>query len=656
MTKTPMQHLRVDGATRLVLILGDPIAQARSPEALSAALAARGRNALVVPAHVPPEAFDRVMSGLEGLRNLDGLILTVPHKAAGLDWCREVTTAARLVGGVNVLRRVEGGWIGDQCDGRGFVQGLRRAGLVPEGRSVLLVGAGGAGSAIAVALVEAGVTRLAIHDSRPDRAAALVAQVAAMGEGRAGQGGATDLPSAGRTAAALTQEGPPDPTGFDLVINATPLGMAAGDPLPLETSGLQPSQTVADVVPRPAVTPLLTAARSRGCRIVTGLDMYEGVGEAILGFLYDTLTPSRPVTPKRSTGPDATGRAGTTTTKGQRLHHTKGGYMKHLLTAVIGAGLLAAAPAAADFPTRDLQGVIQWGAGGATDTVARALQPFVEEELVRRVIMTNRTGGGGAIAVRYVKSQPPDGYTLLVGAENPQIYKVLGIADVDYGDFHAVNIPTRGVVVISTPADSRWQNFDELLAEVQANPGTVRMGGTGPGGLVHVTEAMILSVTDFDVITVPYDGEGPGLTAMLGGAVDFMPTGLSAAYELIRAGRVRPLAVLNTEVIPQLPDTAPITDSLPDLAQFLPWGPFYGFFVRRGTPAEAIERLEVAFATAAASETFTTMMLDRGNVMMNIAGAEADDFLARWQSVTSWLLYETGAAENSPEQFGIPRP
>lgn len=335
--------------------------------------------------------------------------------------------------------------------------------------------------------------------------------------------------------------------------------------------------------------------------------------------------------------------------------------MKHLLTGMIGAGiigggLLAAAPASADFPTRDLEGVIQWGAGGATDAVARALQPFVEEELGRRVIMSNRTGGSGAIAVRYVQSQASDGYTLLVGAENPQIYKVLGIADVDYGDFVPVNIPARGVVVISAPADAPWADFDELLADVQANPGTVRMGGTGPGGLVHVTEAMIRSVTDFDVITVPYDGEGPGLTAMLGGAVDFMPTGLSAAYELIRAGRARPLAVLNAEAIPQLPDTAPITDTLPDLAQFLPWGPFYGFFVNQGTPDAAVERLQTAFATAVDSEEFTQMMLDRGNVVMNTAGDEAVEFLERWQSVTSWLLYDTDAAENSPEDFGIPRP
>ncbi len=330
--------------------------------------------------------------------------------------------------------------------------------------------------------------------------------------------------------------------------------------------------------------------------------------------------------------------------------------MKQLLTGLIGATLLAAAPAAAEFPTRDLQGVIQWGAGGATDTVARALQPFVEEELGRRILMTNRTGGAGAIAVRYVQSQAADGYTLLVGAENPQIYKVLGIADVDYGDFHAVNIPARGVVVISTPTDAPWHSFEELLAEVQANPGSLRMGGTGTGGLVHVTEAMIRSVTEFDVITVPYDGEGPGLTAMLGGAVDFMPTGLSAAYELIRAGRARPLAVLNTEAIPQLPDTAPITDTLPDLAQFLPWGPFYGFFVPRGTPPEAVATLESAFAAAVTSERFTQMMLDRGNVVMNVAGDEAAEFLARWQSVTSWLLHDTDAAEASPETFGIPRP
>lgn len=330
--------------------------------------------------------------------------------------------------------------------------------------------------------------------------------------------------------------------------------------------------------------------------------------------------------------------------------------MKHYLVGAVVAFGLSGGAAFADFPTRDIQGVIQWGAGGATDTVSRAVQPHVEEVLGRRIIMTNRTGATGVIGMRYVQAQPADGYTLLFGAENPQLYKVLGLADADYGDFYTVNLLSRGVVVMTVRDDAPWNDFSELLAAVQAEPGRFRMGGTGTGGLTHVVEAMITSVTDFDVTTVPYDGEGPGLTAMLGGAVDFMPAGLSAASELIRSGRARALAVVNTEAVPQLPDVTPITEFLPEMETFLPWGPFYGVFVSKDAPEAARNALVEAFATGAATEEFTTMMEGRGNVMMSISGDEAAEFLDRWQSVTSWLLYDTGAAENSPEQFGIPRP
>lgn len=284
----PTRPLRVDGATRLVLILGDPVAQARSPGVLSEALSAAGRNVLVVPAHVPAGGFDAAIAGLAALRNLDGLILTVPHKPAGLAHCQRVTPAARAIGGVNVLRPVPGGWAGDQCDGAGFVAGLRDAGFAPEGRSVLLVGAGGAGSAIAMALVEAAAERIILHDARPERAAALAARVGGRMQNRV---------------LALPAGVVPDPAGVDLVVNATPLGLAAGDPLPLDPAALDPAQTVADVVPSPEITPLLAAARARGCRIVTGVDMFRGVGAAILRFLYDPPPEGAGAAPDRHGAP-----------------------------------------------------------------------------------------------------------------------------------------------------------------------------------------------------------------------------------------------------------------------------------------------------------------------------------------------------------------
>jgi tripartite-type tricarboxylate transporter receptor subunit TctC len=297
-----------------------------------------------------------------------------------------------------------------------------------------------------------------------------------------------------------------------------------------------------------------------------------------------------------------------------------------------------------------------WGAGGATDTVARAVNPAAEAELGKPIVVLNKSGGVGAISMAFVNAAPADGYTLLYGAENPQLHGVMGVADLDYSAFYPVNILGRGVAVVTVPADSPHETLEALLDAIAADPGAVKMGSTGPGGLPSTIGALIANATDFEVTAIPFDGEGPGLTAMLGGEVDFMPTGISAAAELIRGGRVRALAVVDTAAVDTLPGVPPITDALPGIARFLPWGPFYGVFVKRDTPADVTARLVEAYAAAAQSPDFVTLMENRGNVVMNIAGEEADAFLSKWQQVTAWVLQDTGAAVVSPETLGIPRP
>jgi tripartite-type tricarboxylate transporter receptor subunit TctC len=326
------------------------------------------------------------------------------------------------------------------------------------------------------------------------------------------------------------------------------------------------------------------------------------------------------------------------------------------LGALAALPLLPGAAAAQAFPARELTGIIMWGAGGATDVVARALTPIAERALGQSIVLQNRPGGAGAISVQAVATAAADGYTLLYGAENHQLHKVLGLGQRDYADFFPVNLTARGVAVVVANRDKPWASMKDVVAEAQRNPGRLRMGATGPGGLPHVVGAMINTVTQMRVIAVPFDGEGPGLTALQGGHVDFMPVGLGAAAEHIRAGRVKPLAVVNTEAVPTLPDVPPITADLPGMARLLPWGPFYGVWVRREVPEAARARLVAAFREAAASEAFTTLMRNAGNITMNTSGEEADAFLRRWQSVTAWTLQEAGAARRSPEEFGIPRP
>lgn len=254
------------GATRVIFIVGDPIAQVKSPSAVTRMLRAAGADAIVVPAHVAPRDLPGFIATAGRMSNVDGVIATVPHKFAIAGLCDAVTARAASIGAVNVVRRgAGGGWFGDMCDGEAYLTALRRAGFDPRGKRALLVGCGGAGSAIAHALVDAGVAALALHDIDGPRREALAAKLAAY----------TPL---------KVSAGSSDPSGFDLVINATPMGMAAGDPMPVDTDKLAASTFVGDVVTVPAVPPLIEAARARGCATLTGMGMFEAVSERIVDF------------------------------------------------------------------------------------------------------------------------------------------------------------------------------------------------------------------------------------------------------------------------------------------------------------------------------------------------------------------------------------
>jgi tripartite-type tricarboxylate transporter receptor subunit TctC len=331
--------------------------------------------------------------------------------------------------------------------------------------------------------------------------------------------------------------------------------------------------------------------------------------------------------------------------------------MKRLLLLAMVLAVCCFSPAiAADFPSTDLQGVIMWGAGVATDNVARAITPNVEPLLGKSIVLINKAGGTGAISTQYVYSRPSDGYTLLYGAENPELHRVLELSQLDYKDFYPVNILARGVGVIVVNNDTPWKTFKELVDDAKKRPGEIKMGSTGPGGLPYTIGSMIRSVTGFDVIPVPFDGEGPGVTALMGGHVDMMPAGLTAVREHIRAGRVRALAVVSDTPIPGLEELPLITQDFPQFKKYLPWGPFYGVWVKRDVPDDAKKILVDAFHEGAATPKFQSFIADFGAVMMNISGDEADKFLQHWQSVTCWLLQDAGATKVSPEALGIPKP
>jgi shikimate dehydrogenase len=203
-----------------------------------------------------------------------GALITMPHKVAVVDLLAESSTTVKVAGSCNaVLRRADGTLAGDMFDGTGFTRGLARKGFRVAGSRCLVVGAGGVGSAIAASLAVEGAGAIALVD--------------------------THAPSADALAARLREHCPRvevsirgnDPAGYDLVVNATPLGMKPGDPLPFDVTRLSPSTLVGEVVMKEEITPLLAAARARGCRYLVGTDMlYEMIPAYLEYFGFGTTT------------------------------------------------------------------------------------------------------------------------------------------------------------------------------------------------------------------------------------------------------------------------------------------------------------------------------------------------------------------------------
>jgi shikimate dehydrogenase len=262
-----MTDIRLTGKTRLYAIVGDPVAQVRSPEVFTPRFAEAGVDAVLVAVHVPVAHFDAAMPALLSLGNLDGVLVTVPFKARMLPFADHVGTNAKAIGAVNALRReLDGTWTGDMFDGIGFVHGIERKGARVQGRRVVLFGAGGAGSAIAAALAAAGVASIHLVDVEAGRAAALVEKLA---------------PAFPQCEFSVVTKKPDD---VDMIVNASPVGMKPDDPMPAELGPLSRDTLVGDVVITPTATALIRHAQRHGCTWADGRDMHGGQVDTLLAF------------------------------------------------------------------------------------------------------------------------------------------------------------------------------------------------------------------------------------------------------------------------------------------------------------------------------------------------------------------------------------
>lgn len=308
------------------------------------------------------------------------------------------------------------------------------------------------------------------------------------------------------------------------------------------------------------------------------------------------------------------------------------------------------------YPERDITAIIQWGAGGGTDVAMRGYAPYAEEALGKKIVLQNRPGAAGAIGANFVLQQPSDGYTLLMGAEPQALYRVMGVAEFDYDQFYPINIAAvaNTILLVARP-NAPWNTMQDLLSHVQANPRKVKQYLAGQGTVPFTMNAMMSTLTKFETINVPFDGDGPAIAALQGGHVDIGFIASGAAIEHVRAGRLKALAVVDTKPFQGI---APVTDapSLKGITKYLPWGSWYGVFVKKDVPDDVKAKLVAAFKKAGDNPQYRKLMEGRGTTMLNIGGAEAEAFIKKFQSTTAWLYQGAGAAKKNPAELGIPKP
>ena len=264
----------ISGKTALIAHLGYPTESFKAPMIYNPWFEKQGIDAVVVPMGVKPEDYTATLAALSRLTNLRGALVTMPHKVTTLSLADEITPTARIAGACNaLLLRPDGTWLGDQFDGAGFVRGLLRKGRTLRGARVIVSGAGGVGSAIAASLAAEGVAHISLYDTCAASAEGLAERLRAH------------YPQL------VVQTSSNDPAGFDVVVNATPLGMNEDDPLPFDVTRIDPAAMVGEVVMKTEYTPLLQAALAKGCGVQVGTDMLFEMIPAYLEFFgYGTAT------------------------------------------------------------------------------------------------------------------------------------------------------------------------------------------------------------------------------------------------------------------------------------------------------------------------------------------------------------------------------
>jgi len=329
-----------------------------------------------------------------------------------------------------------------------------------------------------------------------------------------------------------------------------------------------------------------------------------------------------------------------------------------LAMAAMGVVVLPGAASAQDYPSRPITNVVVWAAGGGTDTSNRIVSAAMAEVLGVSVNVTNRPGGvAGSQGMSYVYNQPADGYTIAGISESVVTAAVQGGWDKTMEVWQPFIIGGSPDVV-SVTADAGYDTLEELIAAASEDPGAIRASASAAGSIHHLNLLALMDGTGAEFSYIPYDGSAPAQNAAMAGEVSVVVTSLAEQQQLLRAGNLKPLAMLVPEPF-ELEDVGTIPsafDTYPELTEHLPIQQAIGMAVRDETPDDIKAVLTDAFEEAMESDAVREWAEENYYVISGKTGEAAKEEFFRLESLFSWTLHELGAAEIDPAELGIPKP
>ena len=316
--------------------------------------------------------------------------------------------------------------------------------------------------------------------------------------------------------------------------------------------------------------------------------------------------------------------------------------------------------AQAEWPDKPITAVIQYKAGGGTDTMTRAYSSEMEGPLKTTINAVNRPGALGALAMDFVWQKPSDGNWWLGGSNFGKQLRVMGHTKLspwkDWQYFKASN----SIQGFAVKADSPFKTLGDFIEAARKEPGKYKVSNSGVGGLWAEGISIMASVAKIDVKQVPYKGGAPAALACMQGEVDVAGSGLHETIEFIRTGKMRNLAIFAKDPITLENGTVlqPVGKYVPELAAYAPFGGYYTLAVKRDTPAPILEKIAAAFKEACNSPKFEALLKKKFFLKDVLVGEAADKAAARAESTTAWLLWDlkVEGTKVNPADLGIPRP